>query len=136
LQGRPAARFHAMSRELPRWVVSRIERNRARYLMTVSAKDAESATALYPRARGIDAPRHRELQMGKVGMEQPGPPIAQRKKAADISLRRPESEGLGAPDEKGPEPINAPTRLRDAADRSAIHEPRGGPRQRVRDPDQ
>jgi hypothetical protein len=34
-----------MSKELPRWVVSRIERNRARYLMTVSANDAESAIA-------------------------------------------------------------------------------------------
>ena len=32
-----------MSKELPRWVVSRIAVNKAKYVMTIAAKDAESA---------------------------------------------------------------------------------------------
>jgi hypothetical protein len=32
-----------MSKELPPWVVSRIEGNKARYITTINAKDAESA---------------------------------------------------------------------------------------------
>jgi hypothetical protein len=32
-----------MSKELPRWVVSRIVGNKAKYVMTIAAKDAESA---------------------------------------------------------------------------------------------
>lgn len=34
-----------MSKELPRWIVSRITGKRATYITTVSAKDAESAVA-------------------------------------------------------------------------------------------
>jgi hypothetical protein len=32
-----------MTKELPRWTVSRIEGNKARYITTINAKDAESA---------------------------------------------------------------------------------------------
>jgi hypothetical protein len=38
-----ALQIHSMTKELPRWTVSRIEGNKARYITTVNAKDAESA---------------------------------------------------------------------------------------------
>jgi hypothetical protein len=42
-----------MSKELPRWVVSRIVGNRAKYVMTISAPTAESAISTVVKDLGI-----------------------------------------------------------------------------------